>query len=222
MSSLPPFGMASLALMARLTSAVSSWDRVGHHRPQPAIERAVELDILAQRAREADWRCRRPAAFISVDTGSQGLAPGEGQQPAGSARRTLARPVAGLRRTSSAAAVVVQELSRSSVEVADDDAEKIVEIVRHAAGQLPIASIFCACRSVASAISRLAASSFERFFTNRAWELLATEDSADAPANPKRMRKSKIVRASRSASPGRPEALSRFQRIRQGPTGSDP
>src|ERR1700691_4576433 len=138
MVNLPPSGMASRALSARLRMAVSSCVSSAStcHTPPGADD--LELHLLAKRRLEK--RRQVPQQLVDVEHfGFQRLAPGESQQMGGQACGPLR---AGERLIDCAHQALLRrgvagfERPLGAVEVADDDSQEIVEIVRHAAGEL--------------------------------------------------------------------------------------
>ncbi len=107
--------------------------RIDHHRPDLFGEIERGLDVLAEQA--AQQLDHAADQLIEVDAlGLQRLAPREREQPArqiGAPHRCVdcfARQIVDLR--------VVLPGFQQDVEIADDDAKQIVEIMRHAAGEI--------------------------------------------------------------------------------------
>ncbi len=135
---LPPSGMASLALTARLSSAFSSWlaSAMVSHKPP------------GQHRLDGDWRAYRSHqkirnagnGFVEVQWNRiEGLQAGEGKKTVRQLGRTLGSLHRGVERPRQGSRGIgghVREPAADRVEIAQDDGKKIIEIVRHASGEL--------------------------------------------------------------------------------------
>ena len=136
---------------------------IGQRPPQPAGQHRLDGDLLAERAAQqlghaGDQRARHRPAWDRAAGGARRRA------AAGSARPRVARRASRSRRARRQAIAVARgacERALQRFEIADDDGQQIVEVVRDAAGELadplpssaPGASCSCA-RSSAWAASR--------------------------------------------------------------------
>ena len=136
MVSLPPSGMASRALMARLSSALSSWfgSHSVHHSPADAtMSRSIRLaDGPAQQI------LQRHHQRVGIDGfRNQRLAPRKRQQAMGQRRGAVGRRH---RRVDVARDILgppLIEPGLHQIQRSDDSGQQIVEVVGDAAGQLP-------------------------------------------------------------------------------------
>ena len=110
---------------------------IGQHPPQPAGQHGLDGDLLAQSAAQQFGHAGDKAAGIDR-LGVERLAAREGEQPLGERGRPLRAAHRVLHRAVQAVAVGRGRLQRAlqGFQVADDDGQEIVEIVRHAAGEL--------------------------------------------------------------------------------------
>ena len=121
--------------------------RVGGQVEDAGFElRAIDPNLprfLARRYREADARAERQLQqaahafeqFVDVDDfGHQRLAPGEGQHAAGQLRAAHRRIERGIEQFGQLAGQTVGRAAE--IDVADHDAQEVVEVVREPAGQL--------------------------------------------------------------------------------------
>ena len=161
-SAAPPFGMASRALVARLASARLELRRIDDHRPQVGRELERDLDRLAERPAQqprdvGDQRVRRRCAAAAAAGGGRRRAAAASGRRRAAPRRALSPPSSSTSRSGPC------ELAQQ-VEIADDDAEQVVEIVRHAAGEIADRLHLLRLASCASARLRSAISDFRLSF----------------------------------------------------------
>ena len=133
--STPPSGIASRALIARLSSALSSWFGSQNVPHSPPAGDDVEPDLLADRAPQQ--LLHRGDELIDVDgLGIERLAPREGEQAMGQRRGAVRR---GFRQRGVALDLAIAPLRDAllhQIKRSDNSRQQIVEIVRNSAGEL--------------------------------------------------------------------------------------
>ena len=135
MVSLPPSGMASRALMARLSSALSSWlgSHSVSHRSSDADDR--EVDGLADGP--AQQILQRHHELVGVDAfRNQRLPPRKGQQAMGQRGGAVGRRHRRVDVARDVVGAALVEAGLQQVERSDDAGQQIVEVMGDAAGQL--------------------------------------------------------------------------------------
>ena len=112
--------------------------RVGLDRPHAAAADNLERNVLAERAAQKIGQAVEHAIDVEQG-GTERLLAGKGQEPFGQRRRAL-RAVHGVfqpaRKLDLRAVGPALQLTLRGFEVADDDRQQIVEVVRDAAGQV--------------------------------------------------------------------------------------
>ena len=132
-----------MAFNARLSSAFSNWWGSAKAGPDARAENGLDADIGAERAPQHVEHARDQP--VGIDTGRlERLATGEGEQPLGELRRALRALHGGVHRLSQFGAQLgsgavlgeIEQIAPDRVEIAENDGEQIVEVVRDAAGEL--------------------------------------------------------------------------------------
>ena len=119
---------------------------IGAHRPQVRRQLQIDRDVLADQAVEHAAHVG-DALVEHDDFRREDLPPAEREQLSGQRRRAIGRVEdlldVGLERRA-------VQLLQQQLGIAADRGQQVVEVVRDAAREPPIASIFCACRSCSS------------------------------------------------------------------------
>ena len=135
-SAVPPSGMASRALIARLSIALSSWCGSQKRRPQSARRDDLQLDRLADACGAAVPPCDATSWLTSTGFGSSGWRREKASSRWVSAAARLAEAMAARRVAVDSRQPALRDARLHQVERADDAGQQIVEIVRDAAGEL--------------------------------------------------------------------------------------
>ena len=135
MVSLPPSGMASRALIARLRIALSSW--LGSHR----VVHSPPAVTISKRMQRADGAAQQVLhggdELVGVDRlRIERLAAREGEQAVGQGGGALGRAHRGLGVALDVLRPSLRDAGLHEVEGADDAGEQVVEVVGDAAGEL--------------------------------------------------------------------------------------
>ena len=133
--SLPPSGMASRALIARLSSAISSWLGSASIAPQAAGQHGLDRDRLAERAPQQVGHAG-DQLLTSIGLGSSGWRRENASSRCVSAAARCAPRIASAIALSARGSAGGRGVPLQRLEVADDDGQQVVEVVRDAAGQL--------------------------------------------------------------------------------------
>ena len=132
MTSCPPFGIASRALIARLRSAFSIWPGIGHDHGQPSGEPSLDLDRLAKAApQQFGHACGKRIKVRRFWI--ERLASAEGEQPFSQLGAELGCLLSLLQKI---AMIGNREPPLQHLEIAGDHRQKVVEVVRKAASEL--------------------------------------------------------------------------------------
>ena len=140
MVSLPPSGMASRALSARLINAFSSWFGSALVRQRPARQHGFERHRFAERAAQELAEARHQ--LVGVERlRRQRLLAREGEQTVGQRCGALGALLRHVARAGDARGRgrgrQVRELAVDDLKPAEHDGQEVVEVVGDAAGELP-------------------------------------------------------------------------------------
>ena len=131
---MPPPGMASRALTARLSNDVSSWCGSAITLSRSEREAGFDGDLRPERALQQVAHAARQ--LDQVDRPQvELLPPREGQHALRQGGAAL-RALQGVVEQSGDARIVIGHVAAQQIEAAQHDGQQIVEVVRHAAGQL--------------------------------------------------------------------------------------
>ncbi len=129
----PPDGIASRALTARLVITCSSWPGSASTRPSTGSSSSRSVDVLADDPPQHRAQLRHDRVEVH-DPRLEHLLPAEGQELAGERRRAV-RGAVDLQHVEPAL-VVVADRPQQQLGVPDDGREEVVEVVGDAAGEL--------------------------------------------------------------------------------------
>jgi len=128
----PPSGMASRGVQGQVEHGALHLSRVGQSVPQTPGDNRLHLDALADRAAEHLGHVGDLPTKVH-HLGLQGLAPREGEQLAGQLGGAVGA-VQGV--LDPLLAFAVLHVAGDQLEIAADDLQDVVEVVRHPAGQV--------------------------------------------------------------------------------------
>ena len=145
---LPPFGIASRALIAILSTALVSLRRIDVQRHRSLFQHGLDLDLLAEGGAQQFCDIRYRAVDLDVAR-PQRLFSREGEQVLDQLGAALGGIVDQARDALQFGLILQARHQRLGI--AGDHGQHVVEVVRDAAGQLADQSSFCdwcSCRSV--------------------------------------------------------------------------